>query len=53
MDDLSPSTLNVRLSAVRKIVHEVCRNGVLGVEETAKVTDVRMFASRKFAWRMG
>ena len=31
MDGLSPSTINVRLSAVRKMVHEARRNGMLGV----------------------
>ena len=35
-----PSTINVRLSAVRKMVHEARRNGMLGVEEAANLTDV-------------
>lgn len=40
MEGLSPSTINVRLSAVRKMVHEARRNGLLGVEEAANLTDV-------------
>ena len=40
MDGLSPSTINVRLSAVRKMVHEARRSGMLGVEEAANLTDV-------------
>ena len=40
MECLSPSTINVRLSAARKMVHEAQRNGVLGVEEAANLTDV-------------
>ena len=40
MDGLSPSTVNVRLSAVRKMVHEARRSGMLGVEEATNLTDV-------------
>jgi integrase len=40
MESLSPSTINVRLSAVRKMVHEARRNGMLGVEEATNLTDV-------------
>jgi integrase len=40
MDGLSPSTINVRLSAVRKMVHEARRNGLLGIDEAADLTDV-------------
>jgi integrase len=40
MEGLSPSTINVRLSAVRKMVHEARRSGMLGVEEAASLTDV-------------
>jgi integrase len=40
MDGLSPSTINVRLSAVRKMVYEARRSGLLGVEEAANLTDV-------------
>jgi len=40
MDRLSPSTVNVRLSAMRKLVTEARRNGVLGVDEAANLTDI-------------
>jgi integrase len=40
MEGLSPSTINVRLSAVRKMVHEARRNGLLGIEEATNLTDV-------------
>ncbi len=37
---LSPSTINVRLAAVRKLVSEARRNGILDGEEAAKMADV-------------
>jgi integrase len=40
MEDLAPSSINVRLSAVRKLVTEARRNGMLGVEEAASLTDI-------------
>ena len=40
MEDLAPSTVNVRLSAVRKLVTEAERNGWLSAEEAAAMTDV-------------
>ncbi len=40
MDGLAPSTINVRLSAARKLVEEARRNGMLGAEEAARLTDV-------------
>jgi integrase len=40
MESLSPSTINVRLSAVRKMVTEAKRNGMIGHEEAADLTDV-------------
>ena len=40
MEFLSPSTINVRLSAVRKLVSEAQKNGMLGAEEAASLTDV-------------
>jgi site-specific recombinase XerC len=40
MDALSPSTVNVRLSAVRKMVSEARKNGMLGAEEAANLTEV-------------
>jgi len=40
MEFLSPSTINVRLSAVRKLVEEARRNNLIGSEEAASLTDV-------------
>ena len=40
MNKLSPSTVNVRLSAMRKLVSEARRNGMLGAEEAANLTEV-------------
>jgi hypothetical protein len=40
MDKLSPSTVNVRLSAMRKLVTEARRNGMLGSEEAANLTEI-------------
>jgi integrase len=40
MESLSPSTINVRLSAVRKMISEARKNGMLGAEEAANLTDV-------------
>ena len=37
---LSASTVNVRLSAIRKLVGEAQRNGILDAEQAAKMTDV-------------
>ncbi len=38
--DLSASTINVKLSAVRKLVSEAKRAGVVSAEEAAQMTDV-------------
>ena len=40
MEKDSPSTINVRLSAMRKMVNEARRNGMLEFEEAANLTDV-------------
>jgi integrase len=40
MEQLSPSTINVRLSAVRKMIGEARKNGMLGAEEAATLTEV-------------
>jgi integrase len=40
MEVLSPSTVNVRLSAVRKMVGEARRNNMIGSEEAASLTDL-------------
>ncbi len=40
MEGLSPSTVNVRLAAMRKLVTEARRNGMIGAEEAANLTEV-------------
>jgi site-specific recombinase XerD len=40
LESLSPSTINVRLSAVRKMVGEARRVGMIGQEEAASLTDI-------------
>jgi integrase len=40
MDSLSTSTINVRLSAMRKMVGEARRAGIIGLEEAASLTDI-------------
>jgi site-specific recombinase XerC len=40
MESLSPSTINVRLSAVRKMVGEARRAGMIGQEEASSLTDI-------------
>ncbi len=40
MDHLAASTINVRMSAVRKLVGEARRLGMIGLEEAANLTDI-------------
>jgi len=40
IDHLSPSTINVRLSAIRKLVGEAKRAGMIGTEEAASLNDI-------------
>ena len=40
MEKLSPSTVNVRLSAFRKLVSEARKNGMIGAEEAANLSDI-------------
>src|SRR5277367_5461334 len=40
MEALAPSTVNVRLSAVRKLVAEARQNGMIGVEDAASLSEV-------------
>ena len=40
MQDRAPSTVNVRLSAVRKLVSEARKNGMLSAEEATHLNDV-------------
>ncbi|MEG9437792.1 site-specific integrase [Edaphobacter sp. HDX4] len=46
MESLSPSTINVWLSAMRKMVEEARRAGVIGKEEAANLTDVPNISQR-------
>jgi integrase len=46
MNKLSPSTVNVRLSAMRKLVTQARRNGMLGAEEAANLTEVPNIAEK-------
>ena len=50
---LSPSTINVRLAAIRKLISEARRNGILDAEEAAQMADVpnaRMQGRRMGNW---
>jgi integrase len=38
--ELSPSTVNVRLAAVRKLIKEAKRNGILGAKQAAQLADI-------------
>ena len=40
MEALSPSTINVRLSAMRKMIGEARRNGMIDQEEATNLTDI-------------
>ncbi len=40
MEALAPSTVNIRLSAVRKLVAEARRNGLIGAEDAASLSEV-------------
>ncbi len=40
MDALAPSTINVKLSAVRRLVGEARRNGLIAAEEAANLSDI-------------
>ena len=48
-----PSTINVRLSAVRKMIGEARKNGMLGAEEAATLTDVPNISQREPGWETG
>jgi hypothetical protein len=47
MEALSPSTINVRLSAVRKMVGQARRNNLIGSEEAASLTDVPNISQKR------
>jgi hypothetical protein len=53
MESLSPSTINVRLSAVRKLVGEARRAGMFGQEEAASLTEIPTSARREPGWGTG
>ena len=38
--ELSPSTINVKLSAIRSLIAEAKRAGVIGTEEASQMTDI-------------
>jgi hypothetical protein len=38
LEQLAPSTINVRLSAIRRMVGEARKNGMIGTEEAAHLT---------------
>jgi len=38
--ELSAATINPKLSAIRKLIHEVNRAGVIGAEDIAQITDI-------------
>jgi len=40
LDHLAPVTVNVRLSAIREMIGEAKRNGMIGSEEAANLTDI-------------
>jgi integrase len=40
MDALAPSTVNVKLSAVRRLIGEARRNGLIGAEDAANLSDI-------------
>jgi integrase len=53
MEALSPSTVNVRLSAVRKLVAEARKNGLIGIEDAAslsQVPNIRQKGTRMGNW---
>jgi hypothetical protein len=54
MESLSPSTINVRLSTVRKLVGEARRNNLIGSEEAASLTEVSPTSARREpGWEIG
>jgi len=40
MDVLAPSTINVKLSAARRLVGEARRNGLISAEDAANLSDI-------------
>ena len=40
IEALAPSTINVRLSAIRRMVSEAQKNGLLGIEEAGQLTSI-------------
>jgi hypothetical protein len=53
MEKDSPSTVNVRLSAMRKLVNEARRNGMLASEEVANLTDARISRREEHVLEIG
>jgi hypothetical protein len=53
MEKQSPSTVNIRLSAMRSLVTEACRADMLSQEDVARLTDMpnmKQAGSRKGNW---
>jgi len=48
IDTLAASTINVRLSAIRKLVGEARRLGLVGVEEAANLSDIPNIRKRDY-----
>jgi hypothetical protein len=53
MEALAPSTINVRLSAVRKLVAEARQNGLIGVEDAASLSEVPNIRQKGTIMRFG
>jgi hypothetical protein len=53
MEKDSPSTVNVRLSAMRKLENEARRNGMLASEEAANLTEVPNIPQREHVLKIG
>jgi hypothetical protein len=53
MEALSASTINVRLSAIRKMVSEAQRNGMLGLKRPRICRRFRISDRRELGWEIG
>ena len=53
LESLSASTINVRLSAIRKMVSEARKNGMLSAEDAANLTETPTSGRREPGWGTG
>ena len=53
IENLSASTINVRLSAIRKMVSEARKNGMLSAEDAANPTEVPKIRRNETGWGTG